>query len=72
MKSYCALKSFIRSNKEIFICCIVKILTDNHIQRSSGADDQISTECKMSLSVKFEGYLNIFSDEDTSILLKSS
>ena len=48
------------------------MLTDNYIQKSLNADDQISAECKMSLSVKFEDYLNVFSDEDTSILLKFS
>ena len=56
----------------MFICCIAKILTDDYIWGSLNADDQISAECKMSLSVKFKNYLNMFSDEDTSILLKFS
>ena len=56
----------------MFICYIAKILTDNYIWRSSDTDDQISAECKMSLSVKFKNYLDVFSDKDTSILLKFS
>ena len=56
----------------MFICCIVKVLTDNYIQRSSDADDQISAECKMSLSVKFKNYSDVFSDEGASVLLKFS
>ena len=72
MKSCCAFKSFIRSDKEMFICCIAKMLTDNYIQRSSDTDDQISAEYRISLLVKFKNYLNMFSDEDTSILLKLS
>ena len=48
------------------------MLTDNYIQESSDADDQISAECKMSLSVKFKNYSDIFLDEGTSILLKLS
>ena len=56
----------------MFICCIVKILTDNYTQRSSDADNQISAEHEMSLSVKFKDYLNVFLDKDASILLKFS
>ena len=56
----------------MFICCIAKVLTDNYIQRSSDADDQISAECRMSLSVKFKDYSDVFLDEDISILLKFS
>ena len=48
------------------------MLTDNYIQRLSDTDNQISAECKMSLSVEFKNYLNVFSDKDTSILLKLS
>ena len=48
------------------------MLTDNHIWRLSDTDNQISAECKISLSVKFKDYSDIFLDEDTSILLKLS
>ena len=56
----------------MFICCIAKVLTDDHIWELSDADDQISAECKMSLSVKFKDYSDVFLDEDTNILLKFS
>ena len=56
----------------MFICCIAKVLTDNYIQRLSDADNQISAEHRMSLSVKFKNYSDIFSDKGTSILLKFS
>ena len=56
----------------MFICSIVKVLVDDYIWGLSDADDQISAECEMSLSVEFKGYLNMFSDEGTSVLLKSS
>ena len=46
------------------------MLADNYIQRSSDTDDQISAEYKMSLSVKFKDYLDVFSDKDTNMLLK--
>ena len=48
------------------------MLTNNHIWELSDADDQISAECKMSLSVKFKNYLDMFLDEGTSVLLKFS
>ena len=48
------------------------MLTNDYIQRSSDTDNQISAEHKMSLSVKFKDYSDIFSDEGTSILLKFS
>ena len=48
------------------------MLINNYTQRSSDTDNQISAECKISLSVKFEDYLNVFLDEDTSMLLKFS
>ena len=56
----------------MFICCIAKVLANNHTQRLSDTDNQISAEYKMSLSVKFKNYSDMFSDEDTSILLKFS
>ena len=56
----------------MFVCYIAKMLTDNYIWESSDTDDQISAECKMSLSVKFKNYSDVFSDEDTSVLLKFS
>ena len=56
----------------MFICCIVKVLTDNYIWGSSDADDQISAEHRMSLSVKFKDYSDVFLDEGTSVLLKFS
>ena len=48
------------------------MLTDNYIQKSSDADNQISAKYKISLLVEFKDYSDIFSDEDTSILLKLS
>ena len=42
------------------------MLINNYIQRLSDADNQISAECKISLLVKFEDYLNVFLNEDTS------
>ena len=56
----------------MFICYIAKVLTNNHIWGLSDTDNQISAEYEMSLSVKFKNYLNIFSDEGTSVLLKFS
>ena len=72
MKSHHALKSFVRFNKKMFICCIAKVLINNYIQRSLNTNNQISAEHKMSLSVEFKNYLNMFSDEDTSMLSKFS
>ena len=48
------------------------MLTNNYIQGSSDADNQISAEHKMSLLIEFEDYSDVFSDEGTSILLKFS
>ena len=48
------------------------MLTDNYTQGSSDTNNQIFTECRMSLSVKFKNYSDIFSDKGTSILLKFS
>ena len=56
----------------MFICYIAKVLTDNYTQGLSDTDDQIFTECKMSLSVKFKNYSDVFLNEDASVLLKSS
>ena len=72
IKSYYALKSLIRSDKKMFICYITKILINNYIWESLNTDDQISAECKISLSVESKRYLNTFLDEDTNILLKFS
>ena len=56
----------------MFICCIAKVLINNYTQRLLDADNQISVEHEISLSVKFEDYSNIFSDEGISMLLKFS
>ena len=56
----------------MFICCIAKILINDYIWRLLNADDQISAEHRISLSVKFKNYSDVFLDEGASILLKSS
>ena len=48
------------------------MLINNYTQGLSDTDDQISAEHKMSLLVKFKDYSDMFSDKDTSILLKFS